>query len=106
MTEAEQLLARHRKGERLTWEEMQRACPHRVVLNLDGPVMLDDSVEVSAMIAVIGNCPAAFSDRMREQVVEALRDGLVVLVLANSVELLHHAIAVIELELAPPRGNA
>jgi hypothetical protein len=85
---------------------MQVCCPHRVVLNIDGPIMLDDSVEVSGMMTVIGNCPAAFSDRMREQVVEALRDGLVVLLLANTGELLHHAIAVIKLELAPPRGSA
>jgi hypothetical protein len=94
MTRAQKLLARHRRGEELTFDEMMCVCPHRVTLSVGRIDARPDGACV-----IIGNHPGAFSDRMRSEVVEMLSRGDVVMLMANRLDLLGLAMEQIGLVL-------
>jgi hypothetical protein len=102
MTTVRQLLARHRRGEALSWDEMLKLCPHRVTLCEGGTT--DD--EADGAVAIIGDHPGAFSDQMRIWTVARLREGDAVMLLAREPGLLQYAVNQIGMDLIEPAGNA
>jgi hypothetical protein len=109
MTRVQRLLAKHRRGQPLSWDELLACCPHRALVAESGVLILDfdgDPPHADGVCFVIGNRPEAFSEKMRIQVVEALHDGNTVMLASNEPRLLHYAMSEISLDIVPAAGNA
>lgn len=102
------LVDRQKRGEPTSLTEVVELCPYQTVFGLPlgtAPETVNRVVP-DVVIAALGFVPEDFSDRMRTDIIAALRAGKVVRLVSNRAELRDYAKREITLAFASPKGMA
>jgi hypothetical protein len=102
------LISQIRRGKPATLRQVYQVCPYHTVLGvpLHIPPEAARDVPPDVFVAVLGFFPEDFSERMRADILTALRSQKVVRLMANNRELRDYAKREILLALANPNGSA
>jgi hypothetical protein len=95
------LVERQKSGRAVPLGTALKLCPYRTLLALPG-TPLSPATRPTCVVACLGFVPEDFSDRMRADILRALRQGEIVGLVANRAELRDYAKREIMLALAQP----